>query len=239
MYNKTIENKQIEDIIDARKRNGEYNFLFNRHKCSNSQSTYRYAYSTPRGYLEDKLMVPDESAMWNIEGDLNSDRDGNVISIGPTDSEITVVRVKRESSQLKESENNWDMHDKAIPGDGTHLGESPSLVNLVTLVHSSKESLITSNTSGENVEYMVPLSSWDPLDETLEILQQVDSDTSKSFSVESVPSDQDGITGVVVEESQDVEVIKPPVKVNQSNLAGRLSVFLRKCFRKHKNSNPQ
>ncbi|KAK9686788.1 hypothetical protein QE152_g36949 [Popillia japonica] len=242
MYNKTIENKQIEDIIDARKRNGEYNFLFNRHKYSNSQSTCRYAYSTPRGYLEDKLMVPDESAMWNIEGDLNGDRDGNVISVGPTDSEITIVRVKRKSSQLKESENNWDMHDKAIPGDGTHLGESPSLVNLVTLVHSPKESLITSNTSGENVEYMVPLSSWDPLDETPEILQ-VDSDTSKSFSVESVQSDQqDRIGGSAVEtdrQDEDVEVIKSPVKVNHSNLAGRLSGFLRKCFKKHKNSNPQ
>ncbi|GJQ84085.1 hypothetical protein Trydic_g12063 [Trypoxylus dichotomus] len=236
MNNLTLETKQIEDIIDARKRNGEYNFLFNRSKYSTSQSTCRYAYSTPRGFLEDKLMIPDESAMWNIEGDLNSDRDGNVISIGPTDSEITVVRVKRESLQLKESENNWDMHDKAIPGDGTHLGESPSLVNLVTLVRSSKESLNTNNNAGEKVEYMVPLSSWDPLDETPEILQ-VDSDTTNSVSIESAQSD-DEVAPTNKTQVQNVEIIKSPGKANHSNFAGRLSLFLRKCFKKHKPSAP-
>lgn len=221
-----LENKQIEDVIDARKRNGEYNFLFNRGRYSNPQSTGRYAYSAPTAHLEDKLMIPDESAMWNVEGD----RDGNFISIGPTDSEITVVRVKRESLQLKESENKWDMHDRAIPGDGTHLGESPSLVNLVTLVESSKESFSTNNNTDENMEYMVPLSSWDPLDETPEILD-IDSDVSRSISVESVvPSVLSGGS------SRNFEVIKP-VKETRSNLAGRFASFLRKCFKKEKSPN--
>lgn len=180
-------------------------------------------------------MIPDESAMWNTEGDLNSDRDSNVINIGPTDSEITVVRVKRESLQMKESENNWDMHDKAIPGDGTHLGESPSLVNLVTLVNSSKESLNANNSAGQNVEYMVPLSSWDPLDETPEILN-VESDTSNSFSLNTIPSEETR----AAETSQNVEIIKSPAddgKISNLNLAGKLTVFFRKCFKKHKRSD--
>ncbi|KAJ8933653.1 hypothetical protein NQ318_019298 [Aromia moschata] len=71
-----------------------------------------------------------------------------------TDSEITVVRVKCRKRPAKGRQSKWDMNDIAIPGDGCHLSDSPSMVNLVTLVGYSVPC--------EGEEYLVPLSSWEP-----------------------------------------------------------------------------
>ncbi|XP_071052701.1 uncharacterized protein [Onthophagus taurus] len=218
------EKKYIEDIIDARKKNGEYNIHSNLSKGPNAQGTARYAYSTPRGMLDERNFIPDETRL-NIEGDI-TDRDNNYISIGPTDSEITVVRVKRESSQLKAFENNWDMHDKAIPGDGRHLGESPSLVNLVTLVKSSKQCLHPTK-SKEQVEYLVPLSSWEPNQRNESVDLSLSSKISSSD--ESVQSGRQLIGGV---DKEGIYIV--PVKRRRLNFAGKLSIFFRRYLKKPK-----
>lgn len=66
-----------------------------------------------------------------------------------TESEITVLRVSALFGSKLIAE-----RDMTVPGDGTHLGENPSMVNLATLVSRSIQS------EGEE-EYLVPLSSWD------------------------------------------------------------------------------
>ncbi|XP_017778342.1 PREDICTED: uncharacterized protein LOC108563987 [Nicrophorus vespilloides] len=156
-----VECKHIEEIIDARKRSGQYDALIGGGGGGATKGpSARYAYSKPACPIEE--VRRDEFAMYNIEGD-------NLNETRPTDSEITLIRVKREGSQLRtqlQHNTNWDMHDRAVPGDGSHLGESPSLVNLVTLVVPSKEMLKTRRGSRE-VEYMVPLSSWEPAEPTL------------------------------------------------------------------------
>lgn len=131
--------KDIEDIIDSRKLLGQYNVQPTVHG--------RYAYSQP-SHLSENMDRYEDALMLN-EGDcINSS------NIKKTDSEITLVRVKISESTLKRRRSKWDMHDIAIPGDGSHLAESPSLVNLVTLVGD----IIPC----EGEEYLVPISSWDP-----------------------------------------------------------------------------
>ncbi|KAG5900699.1 hypothetical protein JTB14_038217 [Gonioctena quinquepunctata] len=143
--------KQIEDIIDSRKLLGQYNV-----NKQNNGVNYRYAYSnSTRGTGENSNRYISFEDMVLNEGDsLNN------TAIKQTDSEITVMRVKCSDLALKRRKSKWDMHDIAIPGDGSHLGESPSLVNLVTLVGD--------NILFEEEEYLVPLSSWDPYFSKLE-----------------------------------------------------------------------
>lgn len=129
--------KQIEDIIDSKKLLGLYNI-----PKHNSSLSFRSPGTSRCLGLEESLFAN--------EGDFL-----NNFSVKHTDSEITVVRVKCQELPLKiHRSNKWDMHDIAVPGDGTHLAESPSLVNLVTLVGN--------NRPFEGEEYLVPLSSWEP-----------------------------------------------------------------------------
>ncbi|KAJ8918233.1 hypothetical protein NQ315_014103 [Exocentrus adspersus] len=133
--------RQIEDIIDARKLLGQYNV----HKQSTGVN-FRYIYSSPTGTASKSVPVDDTTVTNDLDVNTN---------LKQTDSEITVVRVRYcDDINIKSRRNKWDMHDIAIPGDGSHLGESPSLVNLATLVGH--------NVPCEGEEYLVPLSSWDP-----------------------------------------------------------------------------
>lgn len=147
--------KTIEDIIDYRRNESQYDI--NSAEITNS---CRYAYSAPSATINDLRIerIPPHSNLWISDYELNNQ--SLDIDVGPTDSEITVVRIKREGLQFKAERSNWDMHDEAIPGDGTHLGESPSLVNLVTLVPRQSDN----STIRVRDEYLVPLSSWDPSD---------------------------------------------------------------------------
>lgn len=150
--------REKEDAVENRK---EKSVQF-----SNETKSCRYAYSAPIRHSDDKFTCVD-ACSWNIEGEIYSEcRDCNVSNIGQTDSEITVLRVKMDNSFLKTApENNWNMKDEGIPGDGTHLGESPSLVNLATLVIHTKDCYEeAANCNVEGREYLVPLSSWDPAD---------------------------------------------------------------------------
>lgn len=156
----------VEDIIETRKSEGQYDVY------TQVTNFCRYAYSAPSANVNDLRIERNHCNLWMSDGELNNHHfDVNSLNVGPTDSEITVVRVKREGLQFKADRNNWDMHDDAIPGDGTHLGESPSLVNLVTLVTGQSQ-------NGPVIcrdEYLVPLSSWDPSDNPHEFQQDIQS----------------------------------------------------------------
>lgn len=131
--------KQIEDIIDSRKLLGHYNVP--------KHNSYNFKSKGSAG--QSRCLRFEESVLANEGDSLNNS------IIKQTDSEITVVRIKCQDSPSKRNKiNKWDMHDIAIPGDGSHLAESPSLVNLVTLVGDSRPF--------ECEEYLVPLSSWEP-----------------------------------------------------------------------------
>lgn len=233
--------KQIEDVIDARKKKGQYDV------CTQSQNTItcRFAYSAPSASVTDERTVRFDEPLWMKDGELNNcSVDSNVaLNIGPTDSEITVVRVKREGMQFKLNHiNNWDMHDEAIPGDGTHLGESPSMVNLVTLVRHSLQSIHPSTYEGN--EYLVPLSSWDPSDKPHD-LPIIYSDIEANPTVEPIcqqlnlycnPLSADQ-SKTPIPKKNELQIIKAPEQILPSRLTigGKISHFLRKhCLRKNK-----
>lgn len=244
---------KIEDVIEVRKRNGDYDVR----TYINNTVSCRYAYSAPLASIGRWHF--DITNICKSERELNKHLfDTNCFNIGPTDSEVTVVRVKREGLQFKQCQNNWNMHDDAIPGDGTHLGDSPSLVNLVTLVAGySEQSLIASSVCETN-EYLVPLSSWDPCDnphqfQDIQSTIEADSPTVKpilhqdytpcNYSQQSKlnVNIESKITadGTAVQNSKEskteLQVIKHPNKQTGpvSNLAGRISKFLRnRVFRK-------
>lgn len=213
----------IEDVIDARKKSGQYDV------CTQiTNSTCRYAYSAPSATINDLRIERNACNMWMSDGELNAHPfDPNTLNICATDSEITVVRVKREGLQFKSSRNNWDMHDEAIPGDGTHLGESPSLVNLVTLVAGRSETALHSPVNQRD-EYLIPLSSWDPSDnphDFQEIQCTMEADCPVMKTVHSrVYSSDEGCNG-------ELQVIKAPEKQNKkgggTNLAKRIAKFFR------------
>ncbi|KAF2882397.1 hypothetical protein ILUMI_23767 [Ignelater luminosus] len=228
--------KHIEDVIDARKKIGQYDvYRLPTVPVISQNSLYRSAYSTPATGIneEGRQTFLEDGAMWVNEGDLcNCPGEPGIINIGPTDSEITVVRVKREGLQYKSDENKWNLNDDAVPGDGTHLGESPSLVNLVTLVGQplqtfGNSSTINSNNNNNKIseynEYLVPLSSWDPCDHPYnlpDIFLSHNRNCREELNVSKL------------------RVIKPPnIPGKRPGLAGRLSNFLRKrCIRKSKTS---
>ncbi|KAK9888724.1 hypothetical protein WA026_000950 [Henosepilachna vigintioctopunctata] len=131
--------KQIEDIIDARKQMGYYNV----YKNENSK------FSTPN-----TLVNPDRYV--RFEDTISQNESASNLKL--TDSEVTIVRVRCGETTFKRCPSKWDMQDVAIPGDGSHLGESPSLVNLATMVIQFPMNI----SSAEGSEHLVPLSSWDP-----------------------------------------------------------------------------
>ncbi|RZB39170.1 hypothetical protein BDFB_012067 [Asbolus verrucosus] len=202
--------KQIDDIIDARKKLGQYNV-----NKQQSPINYRYAYSsaaTPA--TSDKFIRFDDATMLINEGDyLNNNSD-----IKPTDSEITIVRVRCDGLSFKRRPSKWDMHDIAIPGDGSHLGESPSMVNLATLVQ-------------QNDEYLVPLSSWDPY-----YNKSDDENASACLKLEKV-SDEDvscsSVSQISEENSLSLES-KNSANSRRPSLAGRISKFLRRHCKRSK-----
>lgn len=156
------DDKHIEDVIDARKKVGQYD-VFRSPKVTQSLYTKKSYYDPMTALIDENSSLVNDLPMWlNEENLANYSSDSGLPSIGPTDSEITVVRVKRESLRYKTNENKWNLNDDAVPGDGTHLGESPSMINLATLVGQSL--YITENKKNEYNEYLVPLSSWDPSD---------------------------------------------------------------------------
>ncbi|XP_023023509.2 uncharacterized protein isoform X2 [Leptinotarsa decemlineata] len=198
--------KQIEDIIDSRKSLGQYNV-----NKQNNGINYRYAYSNSSSTSDSNRYIRFEENVVLNEGDsLNNS------NIKQTDSEITVMRVKCNDSSFKRRKSKWDMHDIAIPGDGSHLGESPSLVNLVTLVGDS--------IPFEGEEYLVPLSSWDPY------VKSEDFSTDVKYCSDSKLNEAEFSSKKINSRSEQCQL-----KGNESDLiqrrgswAGRISKFIRK-----------
>lgn len=201
MIKSYAEYKQIDDIIDDQKKLGQYNVS----KQSNAIN-YRYPYSSAA--TTDKFIRFDDVAMHPNEGDFISSSD-----LKSTDSEITIVRVRCDGLTCKRRPSKWTMNDIAVPGDGSHLGESPSLVNLATLVQ-------------QNDEYLVPLSSWDPY------YGENTNDQAKNSQI----SDEDAVSAI----SQDAEENTVSVgsqnstKSRRQSIAGRISNFLRRHCKKSK-----
>ena len=143
--NEAEKNKYIEKIIDKKKRNGEII------ACYNVRRSVSYApnhtHFTSETHSEDTAATQGVSAVWSHKDDLDSNGD----ETDQTESEVTVVKCKK----LKLETGNLE------PGDGTHMSDNPSLVNLVTLVNPSENSA-TNGDCREHEEYFVPLSSWDP-----------------------------------------------------------------------------
>lgn len=195
--------KQIEDIIDSRKQLGLYNI-----PKTTTGTNFR-----SRGTVLDLRSFRIEESISATEGDsLNNS------SIKQTDSEITVVRVKCQEIPSKRNRNNkWDMKDIAVPGDGTHLAESPSLVNLVTLVGDNKPF--------EGEEYLVPLSSWEPSykyeEKSTEMRCHSDSKVNKT-------------SNRLENEGNDLKNEKSDIVCGRAKWAGRLSKFIRKHCTKTK-----
>lgn len=217
----------IEDIIDARKNLGQYDV------CTQVTNTCRYAYSAPSATINDLRIERNPCNMWMSDGELNNHAfDANTLNIGTTDSEITVVRVKREGLQFKSCRNNWDMHDEAIPGDGTHLGESPSLVNLVTLVAGQSETVLHSSTNQRD-EYLVPLSSWDPSDNPHEF-QDIQSTIEAECPVMKTVVSRREVSDEGC--NTELQIIKAPDKVIKrgNGLRKRIARFFRLRFRRLK-----
>lgn len=212
----------IEDIIDARKNLGQYDV------CTQVTNTCRYAYSAPSATINDLRIGRNACNVWMSDGELtNHPFDVNTLNVGATDSEITVVRVKREGLQFKTCRNNWDMHDEAIPGDGTHLGESPSLVNLVTLVAGQSETALNS-VNNQRDEYLVPLSSWDPSDNPHEFQDIQETMEADCPVMKTTISRRDVLDG---ECNTELHVIKAPDGENKKrSLAKRIVNFFRLRF---------
>lgn len=200
--------KQIDDIIDARKKLGQYNV--------SKQSTpinYRYAYSSA-ATTSDKFIRFEEPNMLITEGDFINPNS----ELKSTDSEITIVRVRCDGLTFKRRPSKWDMHDIAIPGDGSHLGESPSMVNLATLVQ-------------QNDEYLVPLSSWDPYYKPEE-----PNETAAAACNASIKTEDEDCSTTASQNSEEKISLESKTSTNsrRPSLAGRISKFLRRHCKKSK-----
>lgn len=195
--------KQIEDIIDSRKLLGFYNVA--KHK---GEIKFKRKETTPYS----RCFRLEESMLANEGDSLNNS------TIKQTDSEITVVRVKCQDIPSKRNRSNkWDMHDIAIPGDGSHLAESPSLVNLVTLVGDSRPF--------EGEEYLVPLSSWEPIYKTEEKSTEMRCSSDSKVIKTNICTENFG---------NDLKNEKSDVICSRRKWAGRISKFIRKHCTKTK-----
>ncbi|KAL3282543.1 hypothetical protein HHI36_005723 [Cryptolaemus montrouzieri] len=196
--------KQIEDIIDARKEQGYYNI----YKNENSRFSMPNAQGNPDRYVrfDDSIYQSESSSNLKL-----------------TDSEVTIVRVRCGGTAFKRCQSKWDMQDIAIPGDGSHLGESPSLVNLATMVIQ-----FPINLSSEGSEYLVPLSSWDPYYKFEEISRKPEDNDSES------------INGSLEKTLRNSESLNSRDTSNHSNrhigIAEKITRFIRKRCKKTKSS---
>lgn len=210
--------RQIEDIIDARKLLGQYNVC----KQSNGVN-FRHIYSSSTGTAPSKNVNFEDTAILN-------ERD-TPTNLKQTDSEITVVRVRCDDINPKIRQNKWDMHDIAIPGDGSHLGESPSLVNLATLVGH--------NVPCEGEEYLVPLSSWDPFLKLEEIHPDLkccsDSNFDNATCSSNVQPENKNLEENDINE-QEINLGSDGINLvfRRRSWAGKFSKFIRKHCKKSK-----
>lgn len=126
--------RHIEEVIEAGNQIGRYNYHL---PPTTRNLSCHLTCSEP--------IKMTETSNHNLTETLsNSDSDSETLT--PTDSEVTVVRVKTLRN------NNTKNSHLDLVGDGRHLVESLSLINLVTLVVAKPN----------EIEVFVPLSSWEP-----------------------------------------------------------------------------
>ncbi|XP_068620904.1 uncharacterized protein [Battus philenor] len=146
--------RQIEDIIDIQKANGNINVrqvAFDLASKKGSTISANLVKSLDSGLCKVKpctLNKKNKKQRYKTNKNLSSD----VVS-WPSDSDITVLRMKLYLTRAlkKETEN-------VIPGDGLHQPDSSSMINLATLmVHSQSPSKHSLNIE----EYLLPINSWE------------------------------------------------------------------------------
>lgn len=217
--------KQIEDIIDARKRLGQYN-VYKHGNALNIKRGFCSTFQNPTD-VNRTVVKFDETSLVPTPGNIRH-----------TDSEITIVRIKcRGSSGARKSHkpNKWNlMNDIAVPGDGTHLAESPSMVNLATLVSQNFQC------EGDD-EYLVPLSSWDPLVKT-EMMQLLDCRSSSEPKLNekyllSSSSTEPNLAWKLENSNSttQTEVDLEEHAIRRQSWAGKFSKFWRNQWRKSEN----
>lgn len=244
--------KEIEDIIDARKKLGHYNVG---KQLTKPIINYRHAYSSSSSSAvevietsDSKLTRRDDTMIIN-EGDCNNHR--NAMLMIRSDSELSLVSMKGGDGCFRRHPSNWNMlHDIAIPGDGSHLAESPSMVNLATFVRGPQ------NVPCEGDEYLlVPLSCWDPYQNTTTTANDTDNDYCSNIiladggAISVVKQlDRDNITVVdnnIKSQDDDINELSRISSTavggiavikhgRRMNFAGRISKFIRKHWRKTK-----
>ncbi|CAG4981953.1 unnamed protein product [Parnassius apollo] len=146
--------RQIEDIIDIQKANGNINarqVAFNLPSCTESITSVNLAKS-----LESGLSNGNSNLQKNKTKKQRYKRHKSPLPDAiswPSDSDITVLRMKLcLKNTLKEETAN------TVPGDGLHHRDSSSMVNLATLMLQSQPA---SKHSLNLEECLLPLSSWE------------------------------------------------------------------------------
>lgn len=126
--------RHIEEVIEAGNQIGQYNYNL---PAATKNLSCHVTCSEPI-----KMTETNNHNLTEILSSSDSDSE----TLTPTDSEVTVVRVKTLRN------NNTKTSHLDLVGDGRHLVESLSLINLVTLVVAKPN----------EIEVFVPLSSWEP-----------------------------------------------------------------------------
>ncbi|CAH2104156.1 unnamed protein product [Euphydryas editha] len=139
--------RKIEDIIDIQKANGNIR-----------QVAFKLP-SEKNSNISVNLGKSLETGLSKVKADKNKkkerlrqkhQRDSDVIS-WPSDSDITVLRMKLCTNDIK------NKTDNVALGDGLHQLHSSSMVNLATLMLQSQRP--SKHSIGE--EYLIPLTSWE------------------------------------------------------------------------------
>lgn len=145
--------RQIEDIIDIQKANGNINVrqvAFNLIPKTDSNISANLAKSLDSGLSKLKANILKNNKKVSHKRNLSPSLDG---ASWPSDSDVTVLRMKLYLTRaVKKDVGNM------IPGDGLHQQDSSSMINLATLMMNSQ------SPSKQNLnieEYLLPINSWE------------------------------------------------------------------------------
>ncbi|XP_014369072.2 uncharacterized protein LOC106719280 [Papilio machaon] len=144
--------RQIEDIIDIQKANGNINVrqvAFNLFPKTDSTISANLAKSLDSGLSKLKANILKKNKKVSHKRNLSPTLD---VASWPSDSDVTVLRMKLYlTGAAKKDEGN------IIPGDGLHQPDSSSMINLATLMMQSQ----SPSKQNLSIEYLLPINSWE------------------------------------------------------------------------------
>lgn len=148
--------RKIEDIIDLKKASGHFNdrqVAFNvPSECEDIGST-NITKSLESGLSETVHRLRSSKKLNKVRSKRHTSPLPDVIS-WPSDSDITVLRMKL---CLNENDLNKKIGNTVL-GDGLHVTDSSSMINLATLMLKSQS---PSKHNLNTDEYLLPLTSWE------------------------------------------------------------------------------